>query len=108
MALDNLVDLIIKCIDHPLAANQTFLASDGQDLSTPEFLKSLAKAIDKPLRLFAFPVPILEYGAKLVKKEAVARRLFGSLQIDTSKTENILGWVPPLSVEKGLKLTFIN
>jgi nucleoside-diphosphate-sugar epimerase len=107
VALDNLVDLIITCIDHPAAANQVFLAGDGQDLSTTELLRGVAKAAGKPSRLIPIPSSILMLAAALLGKKAVAQRLLGSLQVDISKARDLLGWEPPISVEEGLRRCFI-
>ncbi len=103
VALDNLVDLIITCIDHPAAANQTFLVADGEDLSTTELLQRLAKALGRPSRLIPVPARLLELGATLLGKRAMAQRLCGSLQVDLSKTRDLLGWTPPISVDEGLR-----
>lgn len=107
VALDNLVDLIITCIDHPAAANQVFLAADGRDVSTTELLRGVGQAMGKPVRLMPVPAGLLMFGASLFGKKAVARRLMGSLQVDTSKTRKLLGWEPPLSVEEGLRHCFV-
>ena len=106
VALDNLVDLIITCIDHPAAANQVFLAGDGQDLSTTELLRSVARAMDKPTRLIPVPSSLLMLGATLIAKKAMAQRLLGSLQVDISKARDLLGWEPPITVEEGLMRCF--
>ena len=103
VALDNLVDLIITCLTHPAAANQTFLVSDGEDLSTTELLRRMGAALGKPARLIPVPVSVLKLGAALVGKPELAQRLCGSLQIDMSKTRELLGWTPPFSVDEGLK-----
>ena len=103
VALDNLVDLIVTCIDHPAAANQTFLVSDGEDLSTTQLLQRMGRALGKPARLIPVPAMLLKAGAALVGKPAIAQRLCGSLQVDISKTQQLLGWTPPLSVDEGLK-----
>jgi nucleoside-diphosphate-sugar epimerase len=108
VALDNLVDLIITCIDHPAAANQVFLAGDGVDLSTTELLQGVAKAMGKPSRLVPVPAGLLMFGATVLGKKAMAQRLLGSLQVDISKARNLLGWQPPLSVGEGLKRCFPN
>jgi len=106
VAVDNLVDLIIICIDHPAAANQVFLAGDGQDLSTTELLRGVARAMGKPARLIPVPSSLLMLGATLLGKKAVAQRLLGSLQVDITKAREVLGWEPPVSVEEGLKRCF--
>ena len=107
VALDNLVDLIITCIDHPAAANQVFLAGDGQDLSTTELLRGVAKAAGKPLRLIPVPASLLMFAATLIGKKAMAQRLLGSLQVDSSKARDLLGWEPPITVEEGLRRCFV-
>ena len=103
VALDTLVDLIITCLTHPAAANQTLLVSDGEDLSTTQLLRRMGAALGKPARLIPVPVPVLKLGAALVGKPELAQRLCGSLQVDMSKTRELLGWIPPFSIEEGLK-----
>lgn len=103
VALDNLVDLIVICMDHPAAANQIFLAGDGEDLSTSELLQRMARVLRKPARLFPVPARFLELGAVSLGNRALAQRLCGSLQVDISKTQKVLGWTPPISVDEGLK-----
>ncbi|WP_313489262.1 UDP-glucose 4-epimerase family protein [Stutzerimonas nitrititolerans] len=106
VGIDNLVDLIIRCIDHPAAANQVFLAGDGEDLSTTELLRGVGKAMGKPARLIPVPAGLLQFGATLLGKKAMAQRLLGSLQVDISKTCELLDWKPPYTVEEGLKRCF--
>lgn len=108
VALDNLVDLIITCIDHPGAANETFLVSDGEDLSTMQLLQGVAEAMGKPSRLIPVPASLLQFGATLLGKKAVAQRLLGSLQVDISHTQKCLNWTPPLTVKQGLQRCFPN
>ena len=103
VALDNLVDLIVTCIDQPAAANQIFLAGDGDDISTSDLLRGVAKAMDKSSRLIPVPSSLLMFAATVLGKKAVAQRLLGSLQVDISKTSELLGWTPPISVEEGLR-----
>lgn len=106
VGIDNLVDLIVRCIDHPAAANQVFLAGDGEDLSTTQLLRSVAKAMGRPSRLIPVPAIVLQLGATVLGKKAVAQRLLGSLQVDISKTRHLLDWTPPVSVDEGLKRCF--
>lgn len=107
-ALDNLVDLNITCIDHPAAANQIFLAGDGEDISTTELLQGVARAMDKLSRLIPVPSLALTYAASILGKKALAQHLIGSLQIDIGKACELLGWTLPLSVEKGLRSCFVD
>lgn len=106
VALDNLVDLIVTCIDHPAAANQVFLAGDGHDFSTTELLRGVARAMGKPSWLIPVPASLLMLGATLIGKRAMAQRLLGSLQVDISKARDLLGWEPPITVEEGLRRCF--
>lgn len=106
VGIDNLVDLIIRCIDHPAAANRTFLAGDGEDLSTTQLLRGVGKAMGKPARLIPVPAGVLQFGATLLGKKPMAQRLLGSLQVDISKTCELLDWKPPYTVEEGLKRCF--
>ena len=103
VALDNLVDLLITCIDHPAATNQTFLVSDDEDLSTTALLQRMGRAMGKPARLLPVPAAWLRGGAALLGKADVAQRLLGSLQVDITHTRDMLGWAPPISVDEGLR-----
>lgn len=103
VALDNLVDLIITSINHPAAANQIFLISDGEDLSTTQLLRRTAAALGKSARLLPVPSWMLSGTAKLAGKDALSQRLCGSLQVDIRKTRNLLQWTPPVSVNDALK-----
>jgi nucleoside-diphosphate-sugar epimerase len=108
VALDNLVDLIVTCIDHPAAANQTFLVSDGEDLSTTELLRRMGVALGKSTRLLPVPSRLLEVGAAMLGKQALAQRLCGSLQVDISKTRELLNWTPSVTVDQALRKTAEN
>lgn len=103
VALDNLVDFLMVCATHPAAANQTFLVSDGEDLSTTELLVRMAIALGKPPRLLPVPEWLLAGAASLLGKGQFAQRLCGSLQVDIAKAKTVLGWSPPLSVDEGLR-----
>ncbi len=103
VALDNLVDLLVICLEHPAAAGQTFLVSDGQDVSTTELLRRTAHAMGKDAFLLPVPASALAFGANLLGKRDVAQRLCGSLQVDIDKTRRLLGWVPSLTLDQGLK-----
>ena len=103
VALDNLVDFIVTCITHPQAANKTFLVSDGHDLSTTELVRGMAQAAGVPARLLPVPVWALQAGASWLGKGDLVQRLCGNLQVDISNAKNLLGWVPPVSVEEGLR-----
>lgn len=105
VALDNLVDLIITCLDHPGAANQVLLAGGGADLSTPELLRRVAQALDTRARLVAVPPGLLQFLAGLVGKRAVIDRLCGSLQLDIGKTRQRLQWTPPVDIDTALRRT---
>jgi nucleoside-diphosphate-sugar epimerase len=103
VALDNLVDFIDTCITHPQAANQTFLVSDGQDLSTTELVRGMAQAAGVPARLLPVPVWALQAGASLLGKGDEVQRLCCNLQVDITKARSLLDWVPPVSVDEGLR-----
>lgn len=105
VAVDNLVDLILTCSDHPAAANQVFLVSDGEDVSTTQLLHKLATALGKPARLLPVPERLMSGIATLLGKRALADRVLGSLQVDISKNRQLLGWIPPVTLDQALALT---
>ena len=108
VGLDNLVNFIVTCTTHPLAANQTFLVSDGQDVSTTHLIRGMARAAGVPARLLPVPVPVLRAAAAALGKQGAIDRLCGNLQLDITKARALLGWVPPMSLESGLRYAFSN
>ena len=104
VSLANLVDLIITCIDHPGAANQTFLASDGEDVSLAHLLRALGRALGRPALLLPVPSGLLHWAARLLGRGDLAQRLLGSLQVDIEKNRQLLGWHPPYTLEQGLNM----
>jgi len=105
VALDNLVDLLVTCMNHPAAVNQVLLVSDGEPMSTPELLRSIGKALGRPARLVAVPPGWLKAGARLVRRPAMYERLCGSLEVDDAATRQVLHWRPPVSVDQALAAT---
>jgi len=102
VGLDNLVDFIMTCARHPAAANQTFLVSDGADVSTPDLIRAMAQAVGRPARLFPVPTGMLVLLASLIGKRAAMDRLCGNLQLDISKARELLQWSPPHTLQQGL------
>jgi len=105
VALENMVSFIIHCISHPKAINEVFLISDGEDVSTTELLHKIAKAFGKRTLLFSVPTSLIRYTAKLFGKGDVVNRLCGSLQVDSSKARNLLGWQPTITMDEQLNKT---
>lgn len=105
LALDNLVDFIITCIDHPAAANQIFLLSDDEDLSSTELLCKIALVMGKKALLFPVPVWFMKLVATLLGKKEITDRFFGSLQVDSNKARTLLGWRPVISLDEQLRKT---
>jgi nucleoside-diphosphate-sugar epimerase len=105
VAVDNLVDLVMTCLEHPAAANQTFLVSDGEDLSTPELCRRAAAVMEVRANLFPVPAPVLRSAGRMLGRQAVVRRLCDSLQVDIAKTRHLLSWTPPVTVDAALRKT---
>jgi nucleoside-diphosphate-sugar epimerase len=103
--VENLVDAIVACIKHPNAPGQTFLVSDGKDVSTPELIRMIAAALQKQPRLFRFPPLALYIAGRLTGQGPAVDRLIGSLTVDTGKIKNELGWTAPFTLEAGIKNT---
>jgi len=103
IGIDNLVDLLIRCIDHPAASGKIFLASDGVDLSTPELIKIIASSMERKANLFPLPIFMLELLGLVFGRSKDINRLVGSLRVDDSYTKKILDWTPPLSVKEGIR-----
>jgi nucleoside-diphosphate-sugar epimerase len=105
VSVSNLVDLIVTCIDSPNAANQIFLVSDDDDVSTSQLLANIAVALDAPNRLLPISSSWFTLAAKLIGKPDISQRLCGSLQVDISKTVELLNWKPPYSSAESMKKT---
>jgi UDP-glucose 4-epimerase len=105
IGLTNLVSLLEKCVTHPAAAGQVFLAADGDDLSTPELLRRVARALGRKARLLPFPPALLHFAARIAGRPGIYERLCGSLQVDAGKARELLGWSPPSSVDAELART---
>lgn len=105
VGIDNLVDFLLLCLQHPAAAGQSFLVSDGEDMSTPDLLRRIGAALQRPARLWPLPEPLLTTAARLSGRRAAAERLCGNLQVDITKARTLLGWAPVVSVDEGLRRT---
>jgi len=103
VGLDNLIDFLITCLHHPRAANQVFIVSDGEDLSTTDLLRRTASALGVPARLVPVPTSLLGAGAALLGKRSAFQRLCGNLQVDISKARRLLAWNPPFTVDEELR-----
>lgn len=103
VGIDNLVSLLLRCTQHADAGGQTFLVSDGHDLSTPDLVRQLATALGQPARLWPVPLAGLQLAARLTGRQAAVQRLCSSLQVDISATCQGLQWAPPVSVAEGLR-----
>lgn len=101
----NLADAIIECLTHPAAVGQTFLVSDSEPISTPQLIRQLAAAFGRPPRLLPIPPKWLGVAGRMLGKAGAIQRLTGSLVVDTSKIRSTLGWVPPYSMQQGLRET---
>jgi nucleoside-diphosphate-sugar epimerase len=105
VGIKNLTSFLSVCASHPKAANQVFLVSDNEDISTSALLTKLAKHLSKPNLLFPVPSSVMKLALSAMGKRGIYDRLFGSLQIDISKNKELLGWVPPKSLDDGLAAT---
>lgn len=105
VGLDNLTDLVLTCLRHPAATNQTLLVSDADDISTAVLLRRMATAMGRQSRLVRVPAPLLRMAMRMIGKAGMARRLCESLQVDIGKTQTMLDWTPPLGVEDALAET---
>ena len=99
IGINNLIDLIVATCTNPKAANQTFLASDGIDTSTPALVQLIAKSLNRQSRIFPFPISILRLLAPVIGKSSAIDKLTESLSVDISHTMNTLNWHPPFSIE---------
>ena len=102
IALENLVDFIKTCIEHPNAANQTFLVADQRSISTRELVQYLKQGMGKPARFIYIPQPFMKLGAACVGKLKLYEQLFESLEVDTTKAQKLLNWTAPLTAKQAM------
>jgi nucleoside-diphosphate-sugar epimerase len=103
--VQNLADAVLVSATHPRAIGQTFLVSDGEDVSTPELIRRIAEAMELPFRMFRCPPNLLNALASIVGKSAEVGRLLGSLAMDSTRFRSETGWIPPYSLSQGLRET---
>jgi nucleoside-diphosphate-sugar epimerase len=101
----NLADFIETCMTQPGAADKTWLISDGEDLSTPELVRKLARLMRRPARLFAFSPTWLRRFAHIAGIGSEVSRLCDSLIVDATPAIELLNWRPPVSIDEGLART---
>lgn len=105
VSLDNLIDFIVICLEHPNASNQVFLVSDGCDISTSILFFKVGRALRRSARLLPIPIWLLRSTLALIGKRSLSQRLLGSLQVDISKNARLLNWSPPVKMESALRKT---
>ena len=103
IGIDNLVDVIIRCITHPNAAGKTFLVSDGKDVSIVELIELIATAMDQKVKIFKMPIIFLKFFGFIFRKQNIIDRLIKSLRIDNKHVSDTLGWSPPFSLKEGIE-----
>jgi len=103
ISIDNLVDFLAICSTHPAAANQIFIVSDGEDVSTSELLKSISFLMNSRVKLISVPPLLIKFLASLFGKQKIAQRLCDNLKVDISKAKNLLRWTPNISLRNGLR-----
>lgn len=102
---ENLSDFLCKCVDHPVAGGELFLVSDAEDVSTPELLTVLSRAMNKKLYLIPVPMWLMKGVTTLLGKTSIYEQLCDSLVIDSTKARTLLNWNPPFKVRDALRLT---
>ena len=103
IGLDNLIDLIILCIDHSNAAGKTFLVSDGEDISTPKLIEYMASSMGRSALLFPIPTSLLKFSGYILNKSEEVNRLVSSLKVDSSFTRKKLNWLPQINISEGIR-----
>lgn len=101
----NLVSFIIRCIQHPAAANQTFLVSDAEDVSLRKLVAYIRLCLGRSPRLLPVPVGLFKLAGAVTGRRGIVDRLVGDLQVDSSKARTLLEWVPPFTVNQGIEAT---
>ncbi|AYO21198.1 NAD-dependent epimerase/dehydratase family protein [Vibrio owensii] len=102
ISVQNLSSLLVTCIDHPKAPGNVFLASDGESVSTKHFTNAIAQGLGKKVIQLPIPVVLMRAFGRLMGKESMIDQLYGNLEVDSSNTEEVLGWEPPLTMRQAM------
>jgi nucleoside-diphosphate-sugar epimerase len=102
---ENLADFLLRCVDYPKAAGKTFLVKDSEDISTRELITRLARLLDRPVRFVPVPESLIRLAARLTMKKEAAGRVLDSLVINSDCAQQLLKWVPPVTLDEGLAAT---
>jgi nucleoside-diphosphate-sugar epimerase len=102
---ENLADFLVRCVDHPKAAGRSFLVKDSEDISTRELITRLARLLGRPVRLVPVPELLIRLATRLTMKKEAAGRVLDSLVIDSDRAQQLLEWVPPVTLDEGLAAT---
>jgi nucleoside-diphosphate-sugar epimerase len=94
ISVTNLTSFIITCLNHPKASNETFLISDGTSISTTGLIQKIKKATGSSSILLPIPKVFLYSLLTLFGRKNVAVQLLDNLEVDCSKSFNILNWSP--------------
>jgi nucleoside-diphosphate-sugar epimerase len=105
IGIDNLIDVIISCINHPNLSGKILLVSDGEDISLVDLVKKLSKIMKKPLKLFSVPSWLLWLIFRLTFGKDSYIKLFRADKIDISYTRKVLQWSPRFTIDQQLKKT---
>ncbi|OCH11915.1 UDP-glucose 4-epimerase [Aliivibrio sp. 1S165] len=108
ISVQNLADLLITCASDPKAAGHTFLASDGKAVSIKDFTDAIAKGLNKRLIQLPIPVWLMRLAGKLLGKSVMVEQLVGNLEVDSSNAQEVLGWVPPYTMQQAMHLLLEN
>jgi nucleoside-diphosphate-sugar epimerase len=95
----NLVALLQHIIK--IQASGVFIAGDQLPLSTTVLIKLIANSFPKKIYLISIPGFLRKWVSKL--NPSIVERLFGSLELDNSKTNHKLSFVPPYTSEDGIR-----
>jgi UDP-glucose 4-epimerase len=105
LGAENLADFLVHCVHHRKAANHSFLVKDMEDLSTRELITRLSRVMGRRTRFLPVPAALIRCAARLTLKDAAAGRILDSFVIDSSRAQQWLAWVPPVTLDEGLTAT---
>ena len=104
LGVANLASFIVHRLTHQQRKFDIFLVADDEQVSTPEFVRRIAKALGKKERLVPFPLFALKGLFRMSGRSEAADGVAGSLEVDVSKAIKT-GWRPPFSLDEGLRST---
>jgi len=105
LASDNLNSFILHRISAAPKGVEKFLLADDEQVSTPEFVRRIGRAVQRDPLLIPFPPQLLRRALSAVGRKSMAESLISSLEVSTARAQQT-GWRPIMTMQEALNKAF--